>query len=38
MVSVIYRHPKGSVKLFTEHFEKSLSKIENNRFIDLMST
>ena len=33
MVSVIYRHPKGNVKLFTEHFEKSLSKIENNRSI-----
>ena len=33
MVSVIYCHPKGNVKLFTEHFEKSLSKIENNRFI-----
>ena len=33
MVSVIYRHPKGNVKLFTDHFEKSLSKIENNRSI-----
>ena len=33
MVGVIYRHPKGNVKLFTEHFEKSLSKIENNRSI-----
>ena len=33
MVNVIYRHPKGNVKLFTEHLEKSLSKIENNRSI-----
>ena len=34
IVIVIYRrHPKGNVKLFTEHFEKSLSKIENNRSI-----
>ena len=33
IVSVIYRHLKGNVKLFTEHFEKSLSKIENNRSI-----
>ena len=33
MVSVIYRHPKGNVKLFTEHLEKSLTKIENNRSI-----
>ena len=31
IVSVIYCHPRGNVKLFTEHFEKSLSKIENNR-------
>ena len=31
IVSVIYRHPRGNVKLFTEHFEKSLSNIENNR-------
>ena len=30
---MIYRHPKGNVKVFTEHFEKSLSKIENNRSI-----
>ena len=30
MVSVIYRYPKGNVKLFTEHLEKSLRKIENN--------
>ena len=30
---MIYRHPGGNVKLFTEHFEKSLSKIENNRSI-----
>ena len=28
---MIYRHSRGDVKLFTEHFEKSLSKIENNR-------
>ena len=33
IVSVIYHHPRGNVKLFTEHFEKSLSKIENNRSI-----
>ena len=33
MVSIIYRHPEGNVKLFTEHLEKSLSKIENNRSI-----
>ena len=33
IVSVIYRHPRGNVKPFTEHFEKSLSKIENNRSI-----
>ena len=33
MVSVIYHHPKGNVKLFTEHLEKSLSKIENSRSI-----
>ena len=33
MVSVISHHPKGNVKLLTEHFEKSLSKIENNRTI-----
>ena len=33
MVSVIYHHPRGNVKLFTEHFEKSLSKMENNRSI-----
>ena len=33
IVSVIYRHPKGNVKLFTEHLEKSFSKIENNRSI-----
>ena len=30
IVSVVYRHPKGSVKLFTEHLENSLSKIESN--------
>ena len=33
IVSVIYHHRRGNVKLFTEHFEKSLSKIENNRSI-----
>ena len=33
IVSVIYRHPRSNVKLITEHFEKSLSKIENNRSI-----
>ena len=33
IVSLIYRHPGGNVKLFTEHFEKSLSKIENNKSI-----
>ena len=33
IVSVIYRHPRGNVKLFTEHFEKSSSKTENNRSI-----
>ena len=30
---MIYCHPRGNVKLFTEHFEKSLSKIESNRSI-----
>ena len=30
IVSVIYRHPRGNVKLFTEHLEKSLSNMENN--------
>ena len=33
MVNVIYRQTKSNVKLFTENFEKSLSKIENNRYI-----
>ena len=33
IIRVIYHHPRGNVKLFTEHFEKSLSKIENNRSI-----
>ena len=31
--SVIYRHPRGNVKLFTEQLESSLSKIENDRTI-----
>ena len=30
IVSVVYRHPRGDVKLFTEHLENSLSKIESN--------
>ena len=30
IVSVVYRHPMGDVKLFTEHLENSLSKIESN--------
>ena len=33
VVSVIYRHPRGNVDLFTEQFESSLSKIENDRTI-----
>ena len=33
IVTMIYRHPRGNVILFTKHFEKSLSKIENNRSI-----
>ena len=33
LVSVIYRHPRGDVELFTEHLENSLSKIENDRTI-----
>ena len=32
-VSVIYRHPWGSVKLFTDQLQSSLSKIENDRTI-----
>ena len=30
IVSVIYRHPGGDVKLFTDQIEDSLSKIEND--------
>ena len=30
LTSVVYRHPRGDVKLFTEHLENSLSKIESN--------
>ena len=30
IVSAVYRHPRGSVKLFTEHLENYLSKIESN--------
>ena len=33
VVSVIYRHPRENVKLFTEQLESSLSKIENDRTI-----
>ena len=33
VISVIYRHPRGNVKLFTEQLESSLSKIENDRTI-----
>ena len=33
IVSVIYRHPKGNIKIFTEHLEHSLSKIQNDKTI-----
>ena len=33
IVSVVYRHPRGNTKLFTEQLENSLSKIENDRTI-----
>ena len=33
IVSVIYRHPREDVKLFTDQIENSLSKIENDRTI-----
>ena len=33
IVSVIYRHPRGDVKLFTDQIENSFSKIENDRTI-----
>ena len=33
IVSVIYRHPRGDVKLFADQIENSLSKIENDRTI-----
>ena len=33
IVSVIYRHPRWDVKLFTNQIENSLSKIENDRTI-----
>ena len=33
IVSVVYRHPRGNIKLFTEQLENSLSKIENDRTI-----
>ena len=33
VVSVIYRHPRRNVNLFTEQLESSLSKIENDRTI-----
>ena len=33
IVSVIYRHPRGDVELFTDQIEDSLSKIENERTI-----
>ena len=32
-MSVIFRHPRGDVKLFTDQIENSLSKIENDRTI-----
>ena len=35
IASVIYRHPRGNVKLFTEHFEKYLSK---KKIIDALNT
>ena len=31
VVSVIYRHPRGDVKLFTDQIENSLSKTENDK-------
>ena len=33
IVSVVYRHPRGNIKLFTEQLENYLSKIENDRTI-----
>ena len=33
IVSVIYRHPKGNIKIFTDHLEHSLSKIQNDKTI-----
>ena len=33
IVSVIYRHPKGNIKIFTEHLGHSLSKIPNDKTI-----
>ena len=33
VVSVIYRHPREKVNLFTEQLESSLSIIENDRTI-----
>ena len=33
IVSVVYRQPRGNIKLFTEQLENSLSKIENDRTI-----
>ena len=34
MVSVIYGHPRGNTKLFTEQLENSLSKKENDKTIE----
>ena len=31
--SVVYRHSRGNIELFTEQLENSLSKIENDRTI-----
>ena len=28
---MIYRHPKGNIKIFTDHLEHSLSKIQNDK-------
>ena len=33
IVSVIYCHPKGNIKIFTEHLEHSLSKTQNGKTI-----
>ena len=33
IVSVINGHPKGNIKIFTEHLEHSLSKIQNDKTI-----